>query len=157
MGRILNGNLIPDGPCPLRNGDIIAFGGPANVLRDNRTLKNSFRFEYRRPLTAEQWRGAVNPGGQGSDVRESRSETPCECAREGMRGVPPAEADEERGKRNPTSVRRYRPRLGCRHRRGRRNRHRSPSRRTMPPSSGNSRRRVPATPPRDIADPGGPW
>ena len=37
-GTYLNGNLIPDGPCPLRNGDIIAFGGPANVLRDNRTL-----------------------------------------------------------------------------------------------------------------------
>ena len=44
-GTYLNGNLIPDGPCPLRHGDIIAFGGPANVLRDNRTLKNSFRFE----------------------------------------------------------------------------------------------------------------
>lgn len=88
-GTYLNGNLIPDGPCPLRNGDIIAFGGPANVLRDNRTLKNSFRFEYRRPLTAEQWRGAVNPGGQGSDVRESRSETPCECAREGCAACHP--------------------------------------------------------------------
>ena len=68
-GTYLNGNLIPDGPCPLRHGDIIAFGGPANVLRENRTLKNSFRFEYRRPLTAEQWREAVNPRGQGSDAR----------------------------------------------------------------------------------------
>jgi len=47
-GTYLNGNLIPEGPCPLRNGDIIAFGGPANVLRDNRTLSNSLRFEYRR-------------------------------------------------------------------------------------------------------------
>lgn len=47
-GTYLNGNLIPEGPCPLRNGDIIAFGGPANVMRDNRTLSNSFRFEYRR-------------------------------------------------------------------------------------------------------------
>ena len=81
-GTYLNGNLIPDGPCPLRHGDIIAFGGPANVLRDNRTLKNSFRFEYRRPLTAEQWREAVNPRGQGSDAR-ARDLRVCECAREG--------------------------------------------------------------------------
>jgi hypothetical protein len=29
------------------------------VLRDNKTLRNSFRFEYRRPLTLEQWRSAV--------------------------------------------------------------------------------------------------
>ena len=30
-GTYLNGNLIPRGPCPLQHGDVIAFGGPANV------------------------------------------------------------------------------------------------------------------------------
>ena len=30
-GTYLNGNLIPKGPCALQHGDVIAFGGPANV------------------------------------------------------------------------------------------------------------------------------
>ena len=58
-GTYLNGNLIPTGPVPLKDGDIIAFGGPTNVLRDNTTLKNSFRFIYRCPKNVEQWRAAV--------------------------------------------------------------------------------------------------
>lgn len=33
-GTYLNGNLIPRGRCPLRHGDVIAFGGPANVSLD---------------------------------------------------------------------------------------------------------------------------
>ena len=49
-GTYVNGNLIPSGPCALAPGDVVAFGGPANVLRDNQTLRNSFRYEYKRPL-----------------------------------------------------------------------------------------------------------
>jgi hypothetical protein len=30
-GTYLNGNLIPKGPCRLQHGDVVAFGGPANV------------------------------------------------------------------------------------------------------------------------------
>jgi pSer/pThr/pTyr-binding forkhead associated (FHA) protein len=55
-GTYLNGNLIPTGPVALKDGDVVAFGGPANVLRDKKTLKNSFRFKYRCPQSAEQWR-----------------------------------------------------------------------------------------------------
>ena len=33
-GTYLNGNLIPRGRCPLQHGDVIAFGGPANVSLD---------------------------------------------------------------------------------------------------------------------------
>jgi hypothetical protein len=33
-GTYLNGNLIPKGPCPLQHGDVVAFGGPANVSPD---------------------------------------------------------------------------------------------------------------------------
>jgi len=32
-GTYLNGNLIPKGPCQLQHGDVVAFGGPANVSR----------------------------------------------------------------------------------------------------------------------------
>ena len=58
-GTYLNGSLIPSGPCPLQHGDILAFGGPANVLRENRTLRNSFRFQYHRPMNLDQWREAI--------------------------------------------------------------------------------------------------
>ena len=30
-GTYLNGNILPTGPYPLQHGDIISFGGPANV------------------------------------------------------------------------------------------------------------------------------
>lgn len=30
-GTYINGNILPTGPYPLQHGDIISFGGPANV------------------------------------------------------------------------------------------------------------------------------
>jgi pSer/pThr/pTyr-binding forkhead associated (FHA) protein len=42
-GTYLNGNLIPKGPCPLQHGDVIAFGGPANVSSESPTLLHSSR------------------------------------------------------------------------------------------------------------------
>ena len=102
-GTYLNGNLIPSGPCPLQHGDVVAFGGPANVsrrftsplndftapqktnrhsrlsasflpqiLRDSRSLRNPFRFEYRRPLTLEQWRSAMAESGAPGGGTERR-------------------------------------------------------------------------------------
>ena len=75
-GTYLNGNLIPTGPVPLKDGDIVAFGGPTNVLRDNTTLKNSFRFIYRRPKNVEQWRAVVQAC---SDAEAAANATPTEA------------------------------------------------------------------------------
>ena len=76
-GTYVNGNLIPSGPCALAPGDVVAFGGPANVLRDNQTLRNSFRYEYKRPLDFESWKvvvaAAEEPSSSpASDVKEAR-------------------------------------------------------------------------------------
>ena len=107
-GTYLDGNRIPQEPWPLKHGDVIAFGGPANVrppfsfpstrpaslparhsrffpvsssvaqvLRDGgKTLRNSFRSEYVRPLDQEQWRSAMaamggQPSGSGGNVNRS--------------------------------------------------------------------------------------
>ena len=78
-GTYLNGNLIPTGPVPLKDGDVIAFGGPTNVLRDNKTLKNSFRFIYRCPKNVEQWRAAVQAC---SDAEAAANATPTADARD---------------------------------------------------------------------------
>ena len=75
-GTYLNGNLIPTGPVPLKDGDIIAFGGPAKVLRDNTALENSFRFIYRRPKNVEQWRALVQ---ECSDAEAATNATPTEA------------------------------------------------------------------------------
>ena len=78
-GTYLNGNLIPTGPVPLKDGDVIAFGGPTNVLRDNMTHKNSFRFIYRCPKNVEQWRAAVQAC---SDAEAAANATPTADARD---------------------------------------------------------------------------
>ena len=98
-GTYLNGNLIPTGPVPLKDGDVVAFGGPANVLRDKKTLKNSFRFKYRCPQSAEQWRATNQAMAEAAAAAEEQDATaPSKRARVGessgrpessSRGMPP--------------------------------------------------------------------
>jgi pSer/pThr/pTyr-binding forkhead associated (FHA) protein len=96
-GTYLNGNLIPRGPCPLKPGDIIAFGGPANVLRDNRTLRNSFRYEYRRPLALEAWREACT-----ARERESVGEDGARDAAATATATEPTPGVDDEERRRPT-------------------------------------------------------
>jgi len=96
-GTYLNGNLIPRGPCPLKPGDIIAFGGPANVLRANQTLRNSFRYEYRRPLALEAWREACT-----ARERESVGEDGARDAAATATATEPTPGVDDEERRRPT-------------------------------------------------------
>jgi pSer/pThr/pTyr-binding forkhead associated (FHA) protein len=52
-GTYLNGKIIEKQTYrKMRHGDIVSFGGPANVLRQEKSMKNPFRFRYLRTMVA---------------------------------------------------------------------------------------------------------
>lgn len=49
-GTYVNNEMIQPGPLyQLNPGDVVSFGGPNKVLRNNEVLRNSFRYEYKVP------------------------------------------------------------------------------------------------------------
>ena len=81
-GTYVNGNLIPPGGTSLNGGDIIGFGGPATVRRDDLWFRNSLRFVY----TPDPTRSVPPPISRDRVVTRSR-------ARELARVVPPISGD----------------------------------------------------------------
>ena len=58
-GTYVNGKMIEKQKyVKLMHGDIVSFGGPANVLRNEKSMKNPFRFRYLRTKVARE-SGAV--------------------------------------------------------------------------------------------------
>ena len=56
-GTYFNGNLVSTGPLPLQHGDIVSFGGPANVNScDNGPVQNPFRYQYWRIRPFAEWK-----------------------------------------------------------------------------------------------------
>ena len=96
-GTYVNGNLIPPGGTSLNGGDIIGFGGPATVMRDSLSLRNSLRFVY----TPDPTRSVPPPISRDRVVTRSR-------ARELARVVPPISRDRARElARSASSVSRH--------------------------------------------------
>lgn len=66
-GTYVNGALIstPEKGFSLKNGDVVSFGGPGQVVIDKKIMKNPFRFVYYRLPSVEVWssvtRGHVRP------------------------------------------------------------------------------------------------
>jgi len=63
-GTYVNGKMIEKQKyVKLMHGDIVSFGGPANVLRNEKSMKNPFRFRYLRTKVARD-SGAVSRASQ---------------------------------------------------------------------------------------------
>ena len=55
-GTYINGKIIEKQKfVKLMHGDIVSFGGPANVLRNEKSMKNPFRFRYLRTKVARDF------------------------------------------------------------------------------------------------------